>query len=249
MNSSSSSPVAPSPSFTGISQESQTIYLTDTIGSLIGCIIPIIALIYMSVLSLVYRYARRNPRPLTKSSGIRVQRYAPVVYIFVVCSSLIEMGLGSWLLLQYRFHHNFPNAKTRTGTALLLFSASWTTVTAGAYSILFLHPTWSKHPLSSVGTQSIWVFVTLVQWMVGAGLLNGAIPSLLLRGRCSGIVYCGHIQSLFAVAVIEVLTLTAGMAILMWLAWQTTRDFLKRDVEAHNLPQRPRMPGSFEPSW
>ena len=77
------------------------------------------------------------------------------------------------------------------------FSASWTTVTAGACSILFVHPTWSTYPLSSLGTQSIWVFVTLMLWMVGAGLLNGAIPSLLVRGRCSGIVYCGHIQSLF----------------------------------------------------
>lgn len=77
------------------------------------------------------------------------------------------------------------------------FSASWTTLTAGAYSILFIHPTWSKHPLSSVGTQAIWVFVTLVLWIIGTGLLNGAVPSLLVRGQCYGIVYCGHIQSLF----------------------------------------------------
>jgi len=180
-----------------------------------------------------------------------VQRYAPIVYIFVVCSSLVELALATWLLLQYRFHHNFPNTEARTGTILLLFSASWTAVTAGAYSILFVHPTWSRHPVSSVGAQAIWVFVTLVLWIVGAGLLNGAIPLVLVKGQCSGIVYCGQIQSLFAVSVIEALTLTVGMAVLMWLAWQTTRDLLQRDVEAHttdniNLPQRVRMPGSFE---
>ncbi|KAF8233937.1 hypothetical protein L208DRAFT_1264633 [Tricholoma matsutake] len=197
MKSSSPFPSTPLPIFLGISQESGTIYPSATLSSLIGCIIPIIALIYLSVLSVVYRHAQRNPRPLSKSSGIRVQRYAPIVYIFVVCSSLVEMGLASWVLLQYRFHHNFPNTKVRTGTILLLFSASWTTLTAGAYSILFIHPTWSKHPLSSVGTQAIWVFVTLVLWIIGTGLLNGAVPSLLVRGQCYGIVYCGHIQSLF----------------------------------------------------
>jgi hypothetical protein len=107
---SSAFPVAPSPSFTEISQKSRTIYLSNTISSLIGCIIPIIAFIYLSALSLAYRYAQRNPRPLNKSSGVRVQRYAPsrfrcifyactprvliickVVYVFVVCSSLVEV--------------------------------------------------------------------------------------------------------------------------------------------------------------
>lgn len=70
-------------------------------------------------------------------------------------------------------------------------------VTTSVYSILFIHPTWSKHPLSSVGAQAIWVFVTLVFWIVGAGILNGAIPSLLVKGQCYGIVYCGQLQSLF----------------------------------------------------
>jgi hypothetical protein len=85
---SSAFPVAPSPSLSGISQESRTIYLSNTISSLIGCIIPIIALIYLSALSLVYRYAQRNPRPLNKSSGVRVQRYAPSTFrcIFYACT-------------------------------------------------------------------------------------------------------------------------------------------------------------------
>lgn len=63
--------------------------------------------------------------------------------------------------------------------------------------MLFLHPIWSKHPVSSVGAQTLWVFVTWLIQVVGTALLNSAVPSLLLNGRCSSLVYCGQIQALF----------------------------------------------------
>lgn len=60
-----------------VSEESRTAYLSNTISSLIGCIIPILALLYLSVVSWIHRYSQRRSRPLNKISGVRMQRYAP----------------------------------------------------------------------------------------------------------------------------------------------------------------------------
>ncbi|GLB40709.1 hypothetical protein LshimejAT787_0805800 [Lyophyllum shimeji] len=174
---------------------------------------------YLYAFVMTYRYARSNPRGLNKPSGVRLQRYAPAFYLFIVMSSLIEISLTSWLLIQDAYLRNSPNAQTHTAAVLLLFCACWTSLTGGTYSLLFLHPTWAEHPVASIGAQWIWVLATWLLWLVGAGLLNGALPDLLVKARCMGLVYCSQIRGLFAIAVIEVLTLTVGMGVLVWLAW------------------------------
>jgi len=211
----------------GVPVSSRTAYLSSTITSLVACITPMIALMYLVVLSWVYRYSQRNPKPLNKASGVWLQRYAPWVYIFIVFSSLAEVSVASWLALQYRFHHNYPNLQTRNGTRFLLFSSCWTTATAAVYTLLFLHPVWSKHPVASIGAQAIWIIVTWIFWIVGAALINTGVPSLLVKGRCVGMVYCAQLSSLFGLAVVESLTLTAGMATMIWLAWQSTRSIVR----------------------
>jgi len=72
-----------------------------------------IGLMYLVVLSWTYTVAHKNPRPLNKTSGVRLQRYAPgawsipsfwglgrfyiltflsqAVYVFLVLSSLTEV--------------------------------------------------------------------------------------------------------------------------------------------------------------
>ncbi|KDR68593.1 hypothetical protein GALMADRAFT_256869 [Galerina marginata CBS 339.88] len=186
-----------------------------------------IGLMYLAVLSWTYRYAQTNPRGLNKASGVRVQKYAPAVYVFLVLSSLMEVAFASWLILQYRFNNNYPNFEARNGVRLLLFASSWTALTAGAYTVLFIHPTWSRHPVSSVGAQAIWIFVTWLFWVVGAGLVNSAVPTLLGRGTCDAVAYCAQIRGLFGVAVVESLTLSAGMLVMLWLAWQSARSAME----------------------
>ncbi|KAF9001571.1 hypothetical protein BDQ17DRAFT_1244386 [Cyathus striatus] len=176
---------------------SRTSSLSSTITALVACITPMIGLLYFCALTWTYKFSRRNPRPLNKTSGVRLQRYAPLVYIFLVLSSLAEVAISSWLILQYRFHHNYPSIVVRNGTRFILFCASWTSGIGGAYSVLFLHPTWSRHPVSSIGTQALWVFITWIFWVAGAGTINTAIPTLLMRGQCDGIAYCGQLRSLF----------------------------------------------------
>jgi len=231
LTSSSSASITPTTTFSLPSQSSilddsisgRISYLSSTTTSLVTCLTLMIALMYLVVLSWAYRYAQKNPRPINKTSGVWVQRYAPIVYAFLVLSSLMEVAFSSWLILQYRFNHNYPNVQTRDGARLLLFASSWTSLTAGAYTLLFGHPTWSKHPVSSVGAQAIWIFVTWLFWVVGAGIVNSSVPSLLDKGTCESVVYCAQIRGLFGVAVIESLTLSGGMLVMLWLAWQSAR--------------------------
>jgi hypothetical protein len=126
--------------------------------------------------------------------------------------------MASWLVLQYNFNHNYPSIGMRTGARLLLsvlssflvlhpcspspqppnrFTSTWTSLTAGAYTLLFLHPAWSKHPIASVGAQAIWVFITWLFWVVGASIVNKTISSLVDEKACGSVAYCAQIRGLF----------------------------------------------------
>lgn len=77
------------------------------------------------------------------------------------------------------------------------FTSCWTIITASVASFLFIHPDWSRQPISSIGSQALWIFITWILWILSAGLLNAAVPSLLVKRSCANIVYCGQIRSLF----------------------------------------------------
>ena len=54
--------------------------------------------------------------------------------------------------------------------------------------------------MASIGAQAIWIFVTWLFWIVGAGFLNSAASSFLVHGgMCGpgGVVYCSQIRGLF----------------------------------------------------
>ena len=77
------------------------------------------------------------------------------------------------------------------------FSACWTMVTAGIYTVLFLHHSWYKLSIASVGAQSTWLLLTWIFWVTGASLLNSALPTLFSGGSCVTVTYCGQTQTLF----------------------------------------------------
>jgi len=175
----------------------------------------------------MYRNAQRHPRDFKTKSGQRLQYYCPVFYASLVFSSLAEISLASWLLLEYRYNSNSPNSTTESGIQVILFSACWTAVTAGLYTCLFLHPNWYRHPVASIGAQAIWLLGTWTPWVSGTSVLNTAIPSLFVGGTCVTVIYCRQLQTLFAFSVLEILALTIGMLTMILLAWQSTRDILR----------------------
>ncbi|KII89721.1 hypothetical protein PLICRDRAFT_39865 [Plicaturopsis crispa FD-325 SS-3] len=207
-------------------------HTSTTLTAVLSAVTPLLALLYSCALYLVYRYGKKHPKPLNKTSGRRLQQYAPGVYALMVFSSLAEIAVASWLLLQFRLNDNSPNSSLRIGSRMLLFSACWTALTAGAYTFLFMHPIWSQHAISSIGAQATWVIVTWIFWIVGAAVLNGSQPHLFTEATCAELVYCGQIQTLVALGVVQILALTLGMLTIMWLAWQSTRSIIR-------TPQRP----------
>ncbi|OBZ66183.1 hypothetical protein A0H81_13792 [Grifola frondosa] len=86
----------------------------------IAVVILIIAAAYAIGFYYLYRYARQHPKALNKTSGVLLQRYAPIVYGFLIFSSLIEIAIATWLLVQ--FHHTsiYPNVGARVGLRLTL---------------------------------------------------------------------------------------------------------------------------------
>ncbi|KAF9447415.1 hypothetical protein P691DRAFT_671571 [Macrolepiota fuliginosa MF-IS2] len=209
-----------------------TSYTSTTLTSIIACAIPMIALMFLAGISWVYHHSLQNPKAINKASGYQLQRFAPLFYIFIVLASLAEVAISSWLLLQWDYHHNYPNPRIRAGARYLLFTACWTTATASIFSFLFVHPRWSRYPISSIGSQALWVLVTWIIWIVGSGIVNAALPSLLVKGSCMNIIYCDQVRSLFGKRPlilqypIDSVALTLSMAVMIWRAWQSTRDVL-----------------------
>ncbi|KAI5998849.1 hypothetical protein EDD15DRAFT_213273 [Pisolithus albus] len=211
-----------SPAISSAPDANKSRMYSSAISSVIAAVTPMLALIYFCPLYLLYRHSKRNPRPLNKMSGMRMQQYGPLVYVFLLFNSLAAIADATWLLLQYKYNNNAPDPMLRSGVRFLLFAGCWTTVTAGTYTLFFLDPIWSRRPIASIGTQAVWVLVTWVFWVSGTGLLDKSSP-LFTSFSCEGVVYCGQLKALFVLAVIEILTLTFGMLVIGWLVWQSAR--------------------------
>ncbi|KAG2149035.1 uncharacterized protein EDB93DRAFT_1084637 [Suillus bovinus] len=214
-----------SPTVSSVPDISTSRIYTSAISSVIAAVTPMLALIYFCPLYLLYRHSKRHPRSINKISGARVQQYGPLVYVFLLAVSLAEVADATWLLLQFRFNNNAPDPITRSGVRFLLCVSCWTTVTSGTYTLFFLDPLWSRRPIASIGTQAIWVLVTWIFWVAGAGLFNKSFPRLFMSGSCDGVVYCGQLQMLFdcQLTAFGSLTLTFGMLVITWLVWQSAR--------------------------
>ncbi|SRR6266576_5132339 len=63
-----------------------TQYYSTTFTSIIACLVPLVALIYLAIFSWFYHRARQNPKAVNKASGRHIQRYAPgMVFFDVFC--------------------------------------------------------------------------------------------------------------------------------------------------------------------
>ena len=56
---------------------SRTSYFSSTLTSLIACLALMLGFMYLAVFSWAWRYSKRNPRALNKTSGVLIQRHAP----------------------------------------------------------------------------------------------------------------------------------------------------------------------------
>ncbi|PCH42125.1 hypothetical protein WOLCODRAFT_101576 [Wolfiporia cocos MD-104 SS10] len=185
-----------------------------------------VSLIYIIGLYFLYRYSQRHPKALNSAQGVRVQKYTPFVYVFLIFCSIVEIAVAVWLMVQYRNAGWYPSLGARNGICLCLFSGCWTLVFSTIYVVLIVHPTLSKNPAVSIGGQSLWVLATWSFWVACVATVNGALP-LATSGVCWGIAFCSQTQALFAFAIIEMVTFTLCMLVLGYLLYTRARQTMK----------------------
>ncbi|KAJ3793633.1 hypothetical protein GGU11DRAFT_383597 [Lentinula aff. detonsa] len=171
--------------------------VSSNLTSIISFLATIFGVLYFSTLLWVINLSRVQPRAFKRESSRHLQRYAPFVYVFIVINSLAEAACAFWLLVHYIHQQSFPSSSSRTALQLIIFCSCWTMSTAGVFTILFIHPTWSTHPLASVGTQVIWVILTLCVWVAGTTVLVCKLPTQFLDQNCISLAYCGQMRALF----------------------------------------------------
>ncbi|GAV99399.1 hypothetical protein LENED_000855 [Lentinula edodes] len=162
---------------------------------------------------------RTQPRVFKRDYSRHLQRYAPFVYVFMA-------ACASWLLVQYIHQQSFPDSPSRSALQLIIFCSCWTLFTAGFLTILFMHPTWSTHPVASVGSQTIWVIVTSGLWVAGVTILACELPA-----QCISVAYCGQIRALFALSneafsLLETIVSMGAMLTILWIVRQSVREAL-----------------------
>lgn len=200
-----------------------TMSANQTASAVVAVLTILLSLVYIVGLYYLYRYSGRYPRALNKASSVRLQKYAPMVWIFLIFTSIIEVAISAWILGVYRATGAYPSVEAWNGMILSLFSACWTLVFATIYLGLFMHPTLWQHPAVSVGSQAVWALITWCFWVACTAILNGALP-LATTGICLGIVHCSQIQALFAFAVIEMVTFTLAMFVLAYVMWRVVHE-------------------------
>ncbi|KAJ3806939.1 hypothetical protein F5876DRAFT_49092 [Lentinula aff. lateritia] len=171
---------------------SETSRFSSNLTSIVSFLATIVGVFYFSMLLWVVNLFRMQPRVFKRDYSQHLQLYAPFVYVFIVINSLVETACASWLLVQHIHQQTFPDSPSRSALQLIIFCSCWTLSTAGFLTIMFIHPTWSTHPVASVGSQTIWVIVTLGVWVAGATILACELPA-----QCISVAYCDQIRALF----------------------------------------------------
>ncbi|KAF7329218.1 hypothetical protein MKEN_00182400 [Mycena kentingensis (nom. inval.)] len=194
--------------------------LTSGLTAALACAIPLLAFAYVGAIFWAVNSANRRRLPSSKNPPSKNLRYSLWVYSLLVVVSLILIAIPSWLLLQFQLRNNYANRRTIIALQLILFDACWTGISAGASIILSIHPSSARHPISSIGTQSIWTLVTLALWIAGATVLSGAVPQLF--NACA--IYCHHLRAVYVLCLLQIITLTTYLLLIFWLAWRCARD-------------------------
>ncbi|KAF9790453.1 hypothetical protein BJ322DRAFT_390660 [Thelephora terrestris] len=194
-------------------------YRSTTITCIVAAASAIVTLFYLVALYLVAHRWTRDDTSLNKYSSVRLQRSAPFVYLLLVLTSLIEISISAWILVQYSYNLNYPSEAAKTGIEFILFSGCWTMLVVGSYLLLFLHPRLSKSPVASVGVQGLWICLTWILWIVAAAYLNAVLPFVTVYSECT-LVYCGQLKALFAISVVQTVFFAFAMFVILWLAWQ-----------------------------
>jgi hypothetical protein len=129
-----------------------------------------------------------------------VFRYGhPIIFTAIILFSIVTLSDAAFLVSKHNSHHNFTNLGERDRVRYILFTSIWTLVTAPVFMVLFLIAP-IGHPLTSVATHLIYLFVTWALWSASAAAITATLGGG--RGLNCGtqhlFVYCGQLNALEA---------------------------------------------------
>ncbi|KAM6498990.1 hypothetical protein JOM56_006938 [Amanita muscaria] len=123
----------------------------------------------------------------------------PVIFTILILFSIVTLSDSAFLVSKHNSLHNFTNLGERDRVRYILFTSIWTLVTAPVFMVLFLLAP-IGHPLTSVATHLIYLFITWVLWTAAASAITATLGGG--RGLDCGtqhlFVYCGQLVALEA---------------------------------------------------
>jgi len=147
-----------------------------------------------------YKLYSNTLNPLSNMSLNPVFRYGhPVIFTILILFSIVTLSDSAFLVSKHNSLHNFTNLGERDRVRYILFTSIWTLVTAPVFMVLFLLAP-IGHPLTSVATHLIYLFITWVLWTAAASAITATLGGG--RGLDCGtqhlFVYCGQLLALEA---------------------------------------------------
>jgi len=191
---------------------------SKTITAVLTVVLFFTAIAYGVGIFVLCRSAKRSIS-LNSALAIRRQLYTTAVFVLLIFFSLLESATAVWLIAQYIHTRVFPNVGARDGVRISLFAASWTLITSTILLLLFLHPKYTNHPLSSVRTHAAWIILTWSFWVACVATLSRALPV----AHCAGSAYCMQFRSAFALGMIETIIFTLSMLAILLLVYIDAR--------------------------
>jgi len=123
----------------------------------------------------------------------------PIIFTILILFSIVTLSDAAFLVSRFNSRHNFTNLGERDRVRFILFTSIWTLVTAPIYMVLFLVAP-VGHPLTSVASHLIYLFITWALWMSAASAITATLGGG--RGLDCGtqtlFVFCGQLNALEA---------------------------------------------------
>jgi hypothetical protein len=106
-------------------------------------------------------------------SSAAIRRGHPIVFTFLAFWSFIIAVIASTLTSDFNSKHNSPSDETTGAVRFLVFVGWWTFLFSIAYLALFL--TGVGGVFTSIAGHGIWIFLTWLFMLAGAGAITASI--------------------------------------------------------------------------
>lgn len=121
----------------------------------------------------------------------------PVVFTFLAIWSFIVAVIASTMTSDFNSNHNSPSDETTGAVRYLVFAGWWTFLFSIVYLALFL--TGIGGMVTSIAGHGIWIFLTWLFFLAGAGAISASIndddaPYLSSRRALAGFSWIAWIQ-------------------------------------------------------